>query len=322
MAIIRKFTGMVVVAALISFNMIAQVKNDAIRAFNESVELMKAGEDNVIGSFENCLKVCEQVGDSAEDIRQKVIQVLPGLYYQEAYGYLSADKNIEKAIMASKKTLEIAEKYQNDRIMENTKKLMVQAYSSMASTYYSNKDYDNAISAFDSVLMINPDHLNSIYNKALIFMGQNNTPKFEESIDLYIEKLKAEGDTAKVKQAQDIALDYFRIAGAKAHQANKLDEALDLLNNALKYGSDKNVFYHFAGIYNKQKKFSQAADYAKKGLEMETGSNEDKAKFYWELGTAQVGKGETADACESFKSSMYGAFVQASKAQRTNLKCQ
>jgi hypothetical protein len=36
---------------------------------------------------------------------------------------------------------------------------------------------------------------------------------------------------------------------------------------------------------------------------------------------AQAGKGQTAEACESFKNSMYGPFAEPSKAQRTNLKC-
>jgi hypothetical protein len=61
---------------------------------------------------------------------------------------------------------------------------------------------------------------------------------------------------------------------------------------------------------------------AQKGLDMETGAAEAKAKFYYQLGVAQAGKLENAKACESFKNAMYGAFLEASKAQRTNLKCQ
>ncbi|HJZ40420.1 MAG TPA: hypothetical protein VJ203_08655 [Bacteroidales bacterium] len=319
---IKKITGLVVIFAGLSMGLMAQEKNNAINAFNESVELMKSGEGDVIQSFENCIKICEQVGDSAEDIRLKAIQVLPGLYYQEAYALLTSDKNIEASLNASKKTMEVAEKYGNSRIKDNTHKIMIQAYSSMASTYFAAKDYDKALLAFDSVLMINPEHLTSIYNKALIYRGQNNNQKFSETIDLYIEDLNALGDTTKVKQANDLALDYFRIAGAKAHQANNLGEALELLNTSAKYGNDKNVFYHFAGIYNKQKKYTQAAENAQKGLELEKGSAEEKAKFYFELGQAHAGKGETANACEVLKNSMYGPFLQPSKALRTNLKCQ
>jgi len=125
-----------------------------------------------------------------------------------------------------------------------------------------------------------------------------------------------------MKQASTMALEYFRAAGSQANQANNLDEALSLLNKAAKYGDDKDLFYYFADVYNKQKNFDSGAEYARKGLAMETGAPEAKAKFYFQLGLAQAGKGQNAEACASFKNSMFGAFAAPSKAQRTNLKCQ
>src|SRR3972149_10035382 len=133
---IKKITGLVVIFAGLSMGLMAQEKNNAINAFNESVELMKSGEGDVIQSFENCIKICEQVGDSAEDIRLKAIQVLPGLYYQEAYALLTSDKNIEASLNASKRPMEVAEKYGNSRIKDNGHTIMIQSYSSTASTYF------------------------------------------------------------------------------------------------------------------------------------------------------------------------------------------
>jgi predicted Zn-dependent protease len=95
-----------------------------------------------------------------------------------------------------------------------------------------------------------------------------------------------------------------------------------LLNKAAKYGDDKDLFYFFADVYNKQKNFSSGAEYAQKGLDLETGNTEAKAKFYYQLAVAQAGKGQTANACASFKNAMFGAFAEASKAQSKNLKCE
>ena len=75
-------------------------------------------------------------------------------------------------------------------------------------------------------------------------------------------------------------------------------------------------------MYNKQKNFDSGAEYATKGLALETGDAEAKAKFYFQLALAQAGKEQTADACLSFKNAMYGAFAEPSKVQRKNLKCQ
>ena len=118
-----------------------------------------------------------------------------------------------------------------------------------------------------------------------------------------------------------MALEYFRAAGSQASQADNLDEALTLLDKAAKYGDDKDLFYYYADVYNKKKDFNKGAEFAQKGLDLETGDAEAKAKFYYQLATAQVGKGQTAEACTSFKNALYGPFAEASKAQRTNLKC-
>ena len=44
-----------------------------------------------------------------------------------------------------------------------------------------------------------------------------------------------------------------------------------MLTKAAKYGDDKNLFYYFADVYNKQKNFDSGAEYAQKGLALETG---------------------------------------------------
>jgi tetratricopeptide (TPR) repeat protein len=313
--------GMFMIMAVASVAMSAQTKNEAIKSFNESVELMKNDPISSIGSFENCIKICEQVGDSAEDIRLKAAQVMPGLYYQKAYDLLTNDKKVNESLVFSKKALAAADEMGNTRIKENTQKLMVSAYTSMGSGYFSANDNEKALQAFDSVLAINPDHLASIYNKALTYRKTNNAAKFEETIDLYITKLKAAGDTARIAQVSKSTLEYFRSSGSKANQANKLTEALGFFNTASKYGTDKDLYYQYANLYNKQKKYAEAIDNAEKGLAMETGAPEAKAKFYFEMAVAQKGKGDKDNACESFKNAMYGPFLQAAKAERTNNKC-
>jgi tetratricopeptide (TPR) repeat protein len=199
---------------------------------------------------------------------------------------------------------------------------MVQAYNKMGTELFTAKEYDKALLAFDSLLAINPDYSNAIYNKALIYRSQNNPAAFEETIDLFLGKLEAGKDDQSSKQASTLALEYFRAAGSQANQADNLDEAIVLLTKAAKYGEDKDLFYFFADVYNKKKSFDSGIDYAKKGLALETGAADAKAKFYFQLGLGQEGKGQTAEACASFKSAMFGPFAEPSKAKRTNLKCQ
>jgi len=264
----------------------------------------------------------DQVGESVNDLKTKAVQVLPGLYVRAANNAIKENKPTAEIIRAAKIAAAASEKYNNTAGKDNASKIMVQAYNKMGTELFTDKEYDKALLAFDSLLAISPDYSNAIFNKALIYRAQNNAAAFEESIDLFLGKLEAGKDDQISKQASTLALEYFRAAGSQASQAENLDEALELLNKAAKYGEDKDLFYFFADVYNKKKSFDSGIEYAQKGLALETGEADAKAKFYFQLGLGQEGKGQTAEACASFKSAMFGPFAEPSKAKRTNLKCQ
>ncbi len=322
MKIMRKIAGILVVSAIIGTTLNGQVLNDVITVYNEGAKASQTDAKAAIAAFENVITLSEKVGETANDLKQKAIQVLPGLYVKVASNALTEKKPALEVIKAAKKAAVVAEKYGNANGKGNAAKLLTQGYYSMGTEFFAKKDYDNALLAFDSLLVINPGYPSAIYNKALVYRSQNNSTGFEENIDSFIEKMKSSNDSVRVKQASKLALEYFRASGSQANQAEKLDDALALLNKAAKYGDDKDLFYYYADVYNKQKNFDGGAEYAKKGLDLETGTAEAKAKFYFQLGLAQAGKGQTADACASFKNAMYGPFAGPSKAERTNLKCQ
>ncbi len=322
MKIVKKIAGFLVISAVIGINLNAQDRNDVIKAYNDGAKAMQTDIPAAIVAFENVVTLSGKVGETADDLKQKAIQVLPGLYFKAANNTLKEKKPAPEIIKAAKTAAAAAEKYGSTSNKENAGKVLVMGYYAMGIEFFTKKDNENALRAFDSLLLINPDYTAAIYNKALVYRSQNNAVAFEETIDLFLGKLESGKDDEKIKQASTLALEFFRAAGSQASQANKLDEALVLLNKGAKYGDDKDLFYYFADVYNKQKNFDNGAEYAKKGLDLEAGAAEAKAKFYFQLGLAQAGKGQTADACASFKNAMSGPFAEPSKAQRTNLKCQ
>jgi tetratricopeptide (TPR) repeat protein len=318
---LRNLGGILVVAAISGTNLYGQDRNEVIKFYNDGAKAMQTDTKAAIAAFENVITLSEKVGETVADLKQKAVQVLPGLYVKDASNTLTEKKPASETIKAAKKASTAAEKYGSATNKENASKILVQGYYNSGTEFFTKKDYENALLAFDSLLVINPSYLNAIYNKALIFRSQNNATAFEENIDLFIEKVKSSNDSVKVKQASKLALEYFRATGSKANQANNLDEALNLLNKASKYGDDKDLFYFYADVYNKKKDFDNGASYAQKGLDLEAGAAEAKAKFYFQLAMAQAGKGKTAEACASFKNAMFGPFAEPSKVQRTNMKC-
>ena len=320
--IMKKFAGLFLVAFAAVSMLNGQERNDVIKFYNEGAKVLQTDVPAAIAAFENVVSLSEKVGESANDLKAKAVQVLPGLYVRAANNAIKENKSTAEIIKAAKMATAAAEKYNNAAGKDNASKIMVQAYNKMGTELFTAKDYDKALLAFDSLLAINPDYSNAIYNKALIYRSQNNSAAFEETVDLFLGKLEAGKDDQMSKQASTLALEYFRAAGSQANQADNLDEAIVLLTKAAKYGEDKDLFYFFADVYNKKKSFDSGIDYAKKGLALETGAADAKAKFYFQLGLGQEGKGQTAEACASFKSAMFGPFAEPSKAKRTNLKCQ
>jgi tetratricopeptide (TPR) repeat protein len=316
-----KAISFIVVLVFLTTTIKAQGRNDVIKAYNEGATAIQKDPLAAIKAFENVVTLSKQVGDSAADLSQKAIKVLPSLYYNVASDAFTAKKPASEVILAAKKAVAAADKYDNAATKQNANTLLMKSYNNLAGEYFSKDDYKNALASFDSVLMINPDYASTIYNKALIYMKQANSDDFEKTVDLYISKMKPGTDDAKIKQASALALGYFRASGSKSDQANKLDEALGFLNRAAKYGDDKDLFYYFAEVCNKQKNFDKGLDYAQKGLAIETGAAEAKAKFYFQIALAQEGKGQTAEACESFKNASFGIFAAPAKVKRNNLKC-
>jgi len=300
----------------------AQERNDVIKVYNEGAKAIQNDIKAAIQSFENVIVLSEKVGESVNDLKQKAMQVLPGLYTKVAAAAFNEKKPAVEVIAAARKAMTVAEKYNNATQKENAKNILMKGYLQMGTEMFDRKDYANALLAFDSILAINHDYITAIYNKALVYMAQNNSDDFEKTIDLFLEKVKAQKDEEKVKQASELALGYFRAAGSQANQAGNPDGALVQLDKAAKYGDDKDLFYFYADVYNKKKNFEKAAEFAQKGLELETGDAEAKAKYYFQLGLAQAGKGQLPEACASFKNAAYGVFVQAANAERKNLKCQ
>lgn len=319
--ILRRVAGILIIPVFLSVNLSGQTRSDVIKVFNEGAKVVKTDLNASISAFENVIELSNKVGESCNDLKEKAGNILPGLYVRVASNAVTEKKPAAEIIKVSKVAAAMAEKYGSAANKENADKLLLQGYYNMGTELFSKKDYDNALLAFDSVLSVNPEYTAAIFNKAMIYRGQNNASAFEEAIDLFIGKVKSAGDTVKVQQASQQALEFFRASGSQANQAENLDEALVMLNKAAKYGDDKDLFYYFADVYNKQKNFNTGAEYAGKGLALETGDAEAKAKFYYQLAVAQAGKGQNSEACESFKNAMYGAFAEASKAQRTNLKC-
>ena len=92
MKIIRKIAGIIIVTAGIGVSLNAQTRNDVVDAYNAGAKAMQTDVKTAIEAFEKVVVLSDQVGETAADLKQKAVQVLPGLYVKAASGTLSEKK--------------------------------------------------------------------------------------------------------------------------------------------------------------------------------------------------------------------------------------
>jgi tetratricopeptide (TPR) repeat protein len=306
-----------------AFSLQAQTKKDAADVFNHAAELMTSNNfEAAIDSFETAITLCDKVGADANDVKEQAQKVLPSLYYSRLAKQFN-DKNYTAAFVTARKTIDLGQKFDNQKVVEDSKNLTMQMYNIEGSNQAKAGNNQAAVAYFDSVLLINPDYYKATYSKSIAYFKMNDMAKFKENIDAAISKSKAASDVAFADQAQKTARDVFKGMGIKANQSKKFQSAVENLDEAVKYGGgeDKDIYYRLANSYNGLKKYDEAIEAAQKGVALETGDDTAKAKYYYELATAQLGKGNKTEACGSFKQAAFGPFAPASKAQMTNLKC-
>ncbi|HLP72561.1 MAG TPA: hypothetical protein VK155_06640, partial [Bacteroidales bacterium] len=135
-SILRKTAVVLSVAVLSAINMYSQERADIIKAYNDGVKQIQTNIDSAILSFNNVIQMSEKAGESANDLKDKAVQVLPGLYLKSASSKFSAKKPATEIVSAAKQAVATAEKYNNAQVKESAKNVLVQAYNRMGTEFF------------------------------------------------------------------------------------------------------------------------------------------------------------------------------------------
>ena len=103
-----------------SLTTFAQTKDDAGQALNEGIQLKDTDVNAAIAKFNDCIKICEQVGVEADDIKSQAEKVLPGLHFQSAMELYKA-KKLSNAIA------EFEKRYLQKALIENNHNIAIVA---------------------------------------------------------------------------------------------------------------------------------------------------------------------------------------------------
>lgn len=300
----------------------AQTMADAVAAYNKGVNLQATDAKGAIAALEECYTISEKLGAEGDSLKNVVGKAIPVLYNKEANDLVEAKKYTE-AIASFEQVVKVAQKYGDKETADKANSKFPQLYYAAGFDAYNQKNDASAVTYLEKAIAADSTNTKPMYLLAVVYQRMNNGPKLLSTIDKTIATAKAQNDAATQEKANNLGKRYYTIAYSNSAKANKLNESIESLKKALQYApEDKDLTFFLGQSYNKAKKYDLAIENLKKALSLDTGSAEEKAKYYFELGTAYAAKNDTANACDAFKNAQFGKYAENAKYQITTvLKC-
>ena len=316
----------------LSSDAFAQDKQAAFKAYNKALELAKNGQyEQAINMFNQAISLAEEMGPEGKDIVQRAQNQLPPVYYQSSlakYKDFQKQKTLESldvTIESFRQTSDIAKEYNVSEIASKADQVITQLLYAKAVQQFRTEDYQGSLASLNQAISRDPNYAKAYYQKGVVAKKQegNSLDEILNFFDKAIEVGNKTNDAQTVRQAKESAGAELIYRGSSLIQEKNYDEAISLLNRALEYlPNSADAYYRLAEAYNKQAEWDQALENAQKALQYETGGTTDKAKIYYELGTAYKGLGNKTEACNAYKNAAYGQFKSPAEHQMEfELKC-
>jgi tetratricopeptide (TPR) repeat protein len=159
---------------------------------------------------------------------------------------------------------------------------------------------------------------------AAVYKSLNDDENVFTAAKKSAEMAKAANDNKYYEGSLKLGRDYFLIKANAAKEAKKYDEAIGYLKKSLEFdGENATTYFLMVQIYSGLQNCDETIVAANKGLEYEKEDPSEKAKFYYELGNAYMGKNENEKACDAYKKAAIGPFKESAEYQIQHvLKCE
>lgn len=312
----------------------AQNRRAVVQTYNEALKLKKAGDyQQAISTFNQTMANAKKLGEEAQDIVNRSEQQLADTYFKIAvsdYKTLQSKQSVENfdtAIASFEKALEIANKYNSSQIKERAAQIIPQLLYNKGVYGFKTKSYDMALTALNKAIEKNPNYAAAYYQKALVKKNQKGVEQ-SEVIDAFKKALsvaKEQNNSSVIAESnKQLGGIYLTKGYDLVEKQGNVEAGIEAYKKALNYTPDNaQLYFRLAEAHNKIQEWSQAAEYAQKGLDLETGGKTEKAKYYFALGNAYKGMGQKQQACSAFGNAAYGSFKSSAEHEMEyQLKCE
>ncbi len=312
----------IITVMALSMSSFAQTKDDAVNAFNKAVTLASTDLLQAVNSMKESAAIAAKVGPEADTIGQMAQEQIPILQYNYATA-LYKEKKIDEAIANFITVRDYSVQYNDKSTQAKAEDLLPKLYLSKGVNEYKASQFDAAVASYAKALEFDSTMARAWLNMGLAYKKMDKDNEMYRAMDKAIEKGLSTNDEKTVESARKTMSDDLLVSANNAFKKNDFNTTNSQLEKALLY-NDKNpeIYYLQAVALNKLSKYDEAFAQAEKGLSVEEDTPAKKARFYFEIGNAQAGKGENGNACASYKKAAVGPFMESANYQIKNvLKC-
>ncbi|MDX1585957.1 MAG: tetratricopeptide repeat protein [Balneolaceae bacterium] len=328
-------TPILAVLLLVGFSEITKAQDEAraeaIQLYNSAQEMAGSNEfDNAIELYREALTVSEQ--NDLTDIVELIEQRLPLVYASRAsnaYKEYQSERTVaavDEAISKFEESRQAAQEFGNDQVAQQASNAIPQLYYVRSILNFRQQNYEQALDDLDQAIEMNPNYAAAYYQKGVVRknMNRSDIDSYMPLYDQAIEVAQRVNDTKTLQNARNGARDELIFQAVNLSEERQFSRATELLNRVENYDeTSAEAHYRLAEIANQRGNWSNAESNAREALEYHTGGVADKAKIYFELGTALKGQGEFQNACSAFENARYGDFTEPANHQlQFELKCE
>lgn len=308
-----------------------EARGEAIQLYNQAQEIAGQNQfDQAITLYRDALSIAEE--NELTDIVELIEERLPRIYASRAssaYQQFQSERtiaSIDRAIEYFRESQEVAEEFGNDQVAQQAVGAIPQLYYVRSVINFRQENLEQAMDDLNTALEMNPNYATAQYQKAIVMkrMNPSNVEEWLGQYDLAIETAQQTNNNEILDNARESAREELVYRAVNLSEQKQFDRAIELLNMAKEYDeSAYQIPYRLAEIANKRANWADGETHAREALDLHTGGVADKAKIYFELGTALKGLGQSEAACSAFENARYGDFTEpANHELQFVLKCE
>ncbi|HSW67523.1 MAG TPA: tetratricopeptide repeat protein [Bacteroidales bacterium] len=311
----------VVLLTIVAGRVQSQTLQEATDKYNAAASLINTDAEQAVKYLKEAIEISRGLGDEAIELLVIAESQLPAMYMKWGTDLVGKRENAQ-AIEVFEKAKIAAEQFNDPNNAARAADILSKLYLSQGNNAFRANENEEAIRLLSRSLELEPVNPRAHMLMGLLYRRLEDLEKMALSLDLAIEQASATNDAQTVAQSQNSMRDYLAVLANRALQANRNSEALGHLNRAEKYGVDVQIYYLLAVSYNRLSQWDNAIEAANRALDLEKEIPAQRARIWFEIGTAKREKGEIAAACDAFANAAHGDFEPQATHQRQHvLRC-